>query len=566
MKRKLLDILIMISFCFIITLIFCYPYLNESIFIGPDTAFHMNRIEALSIAIGNNDFYPRIFFHQNYNFGYGSPMFYSFFFLYFPALLRIIGISVYDTYHIFLFVCAFLASISMYKCASLILNKNKKIYIWFTVLFYIWNCFYMSDFYKRGAVGETLAFIFIPIVIMGMYHSIHSSFKKQYILVFGFCGLLLSHNISFVIMVILYGIYLLIHIKYLLKNRKRIIWISFITIFSVLMTCFFTLPMIEQLASGSYRISDYFGTTSLVDSAMKFRDIFDFRTDESKYLCDSVGPFLLFIPLLYPFTKKKNKLITFCIIAGYIMVLMTTNLFPWQYFKFLSFLQFPTRLLIPSVCLLALSAGYTVAYAPIHKKYKAFFNKGLLIVVVLVGVLQLFGYTRTPGIITKHTKGEELSNDEQFLGSANWYNLLEVSSPDYLPIVTNVDHRMHGTVVLTNSEETITVNKPYLGYNNFTFSLPVINADTYYVAPLTYYKGYAAEVYKNEQLIEKLTATSDPETGLVRIEPTVTQNDEQFVTIKVIYKGTLIQQVSGWISVISLFIYLVFTIIQQIKK
>lgn len=565
-KKKMINFSIMILFCFVITLVFCYPYLNDAIFIGPDTAFHINRIEALSIAIQNGDYYPRLFFHQNYNFGYGSPMFYSFFFLYFPAFMRIMGIGVYDTYHIFLFVCAFLAAIAMYKCAELVLNKKNKIYIWFTVLFYIWNCFYMSDFYKRGAVGETLAFIFIPLVIMGMYYSVYGSFKKQYILVIGFCGLLLSHNISFIIMVVAYGIYLLLHIKILLKNRKRIIWISFITITCVLLTAFFTFPMLEQLAGGSYRISDYFGTTSLSDFAMNFWDIFDFRTDDSKYLCDSLGPFLLFVPLFYIFTRNKNKLITFSIIIGYLMVIMTTKLFPWEHLKFLSFLQFPTRLLVPAASFLALGAGYTIAYLPLNKQYKPFFNKVMLILVVIVGVLQLFGYTRTPGIITRLTQGNELANDEQFLGSVAWYNLLEVSSPDYLPIKTNVDHRMHGTVVLTNSENLITVNSPYVGYNNFTFSIPVVREGTYYVAPLTYYKGYYAEIYKNEQLIEKVKASADPETGLVRLEPSPTQEDDAHVTIHVLYQGTLIQVISGWISGISVILYLIFTSIQQLKK
>lgn len=54
----------------------------------------------------------------------------------------------------------------------------------------------------------------------------------------------------------------------------------------------------------------------------------------------------------------------FLTISGYIMVLMTTNLFPWKYFEFLSFLQFPTRLLVPATAFLAIGAGYTIAYFP----------------------------------------------------------------------------------------------------------------------------------------------------------------------------------------------------------
>lgn len=140
-------------FCILISLIFCYPFLNGNIFLGPDTTFHMNRIEGLSIALQNQDYFPRILYHQNFNFGYGSPLFYSIFFLYFPALLRNLNISVYDTYHIFLFTCAILSALSMFYCSKTILKNKKMGYSLLTVMFYIWNVYYMSIFYKRGAVG-----------------------------------------------------------------------------------------------------------------------------------------------------------------------------------------------------------------------------------------------------------------------------------------------------------------------------------------------------------------------------------------------------------------------------
>lgn len=561
MKTKYINTIFTIVFCFLVALIFCYPFLNGSILIGPDTAFHMNRIEALSIAIQNNDFFPRLFYHQNFYFGYGSPMFYSVFFLYFPAWLRILGLSIYDSYHVFLFTCAFLASVTMFKCATLVLGKKRNLYSCLTVVFYIWNCFYISDFYKRGAIGEVLAFIFLPIAIMGMFYSVHGERKKHYTLLFGFCGLLLSHNITFIIMVILYAVYLLINWKILLNDKSRMITIACIALFGILITCFFTFPMLEQLASGDYRIHSYFGTESLSELALDIGAVFDFRTDASNYLCDSLGPFLLFVPLFYIFVRKqaKSRLTTFLILAGYIMVFMTTKYFPWGLFQFLSFLQFPTRLLVPAMACLALGAGYTIANLPLRKEIRLQFTNSIFIIALITCILQLFGVLTSPGLITRSTTADEIKNDEQFLKRAEWYNLLELSTPDYLPADTAINYREYQSKIISNNEEKERETITYTEYNNFVFTYGSIQKDAYYIMPLTYYKGYVAEIYDGETLLETVAAYRDPETGLVRFDPSPIQTKANEIRFKVYYKGTTLQKVTGWISFLSLIFYLVAT-------
>lgn len=561
MNNKLIKLGFPIVFCILVTLIFCYPFLNGSILMGPDTAFHINRIEALSIAMQNNDIFPRLFYHQNFHFGYGSPMFYSIFFLYFPALLRTIGISVFNSYHIFLFVCTFLASFSMYQCAKLFIGKKKTIYICITVMFYIWNCYYMSDLYKRGAIGEVLAFVFIPIIIMGMYHSVYGDYKKHYILVIGFCGLLLSHNITFLIMVVLYAFYLLFNIKQLLKEKTRIVIIAIIATVSILITCFFTMPMLEQMLSGKHRVDDYFGTSSMSELALKLSSIVDFRTDASNYLTDSVGPFLLFIPLLYPLVSKKNKntTITYVLLSGYFMIFMTTKLFPWQWVEFLSFMQFPSRVLVPAAAFLALAAGYTVARIPVKKKIKLPLNNILIGSIFIFAILQLYGIYSSPGLITSVTTPEELT-DDKFIGREEWYSLLELSTPDYLPLDTNINFRDYKSTIVTNNEETPRQAMDYTTYNNFTFTYPKINEGAYYVIPLTYYKGYVAEIYDGNTLIETVDTYRDPEMGLVRFDPSPYSSDTQEITFKVYYKGTTIQSITAKISWFAFIVYLIVTI------
>lgn len=562
MNKKHLNTVVIISFCFCLALFFCFPFLNGSIMIGPDTAFHINRIEALHTAIINKDFMPSIFYFQNFNFGYGSPMFYSIFFLYFPALLRILGTSIFNTYHIFLFLCVFFASLTMYHCAQRILGENKQIFTYITVLIYICNCFYISDFYKRGAVGQVLAYIFVPIVIIGMINSVHGKlYTKNYALLFGFCALLLSHNITFVIMVGLYAFYLIVNYKILFKDINRIKSIVLIAILAFLITCFFTIPMLEQLLSERYNIRGYFGTSSLANLAMNFKDIFDYRTDSSKYLNDSLGPFMLFIPLLYIFAKNKNKTVLFLILSGYAFVLMTTNLFPWNFFKMLSFMQFPTRLLVPAASLLSLSAGYSIANLEINQKSKSLIFLLLSLSIVGLTSYQLYGVFNSPGIITKTTNSDEIKNDELFLGRSEWYNLLELSTPDYLPMSANMNYRYHpaGIMIDNIQKSEVIVDK---SYNELTFTQNFIQDESSYVVPLTYYKGYVVEIFEGNELLEVKKAYKHQETGLVEFKPSSFPYNSKEISFKIFYNGTLLQSLTKVIS----FSTLIFLLLNFLKE
>ena len=54
----------------------------------------------------------------------------------------------------------------------------------------------MLNVYNRVAVGEILGFVFIPIVLRGIYLIFKGKTEKSYLYVLGTIGLILSHNIS----------------------------------------------------------------------------------------------------------------------------------------------------------------------------------------------------------------------------------------------------------------------------------------------------------------------------------------------------------------------------------
>lgn len=94
-------ILIIALVSFLIASFFCFPFNNGQVHLGADTGFHINRIISLMEAQQNNVEYPYLFWNQNYNFGYPTPIFYCNLFLYWPAALLTDGmlpVLVYKKY------------------------------------------------------------------------------------------------------------------------------------------------------------------------------------------------------------------------------------------------------------------------------------------------------------------------------------------------------------------------------------------------------------------------------------------------------------------------------------
>ncbi|WP_102279225.1 V-type ATP synthase subunit I domain-containing protein [[Lactobacillus] timonensis] len=80
---------------------------------------------------------------------------------------------------------------------------NKKVYQYLGVTIYVFNGYHIEDLYVRNAMGESLAYAFIPLVVLGclMIWDVHSRQKGLYVLPLGIIGVLNSHILSFVLVV-----------------------------------------------------------------------------------------------------------------------------------------------------------------------------------------------------------------------------------------------------------------------------------------------------------------------------------------------------------------------------
>lgn len=200
------------------------PLFSAYLYYGHDLDFHLNRIEGIKEALLAGEFPVRMqswFFEGR---GYPVSLYYGDLFLYFPALLRLLGLSVQNAYKGYLFLMNIGACGLMYFGAKGMV-KDRRLAI-LAALLYSLAPYRLSCLYLRAAVGEAAAMCFYPLVFYGLYciyWGNREDKKERYgwlYLAAGFFGLIHSHIISTFIAGLFVIFFLLMNLsKTFLKER-----------------------------------------------------------------------------------------------------------------------------------------------------------------------------------------------------------------------------------------------------------------------------------------------------------------------------------------------------------
>lgn len=519
-KKNIVLFLLVIAIISSITL-FLIPNMSR----GHDLAFHLSRISAikdnLKLGIVGGYIYP------NYlgGYGYGNGLFYPDLFLYIPAFFSYLGLSVITSYKLFLLLISFCSVGAMYICVKGI-SKNKKSAL-ISSFIYGFASYRLIDMFTRAALGETLAFVFAPIIIYGMYEIIYGDYKKFYILTIGMSGLILSHLISTYLIGIVLAIMCLVNIKKLFKEKKRILYLVLAALATVCLTAYFIFPMLEQMLSGKFIFNNLDETSKLLERSLPIWSIFiEFPYHVLRKLWIPTGIGIGFIVLIYYYFKNfKNydKFIHFCFITAMIFLICATNIFPWNLFQnILSPIQFPWRFYFISVLLLSVGSGLMLSKSTkdINKRARVLFIL-FLIPVITISTVNFF---------------------EKNIKEVGDY---EISFGEYMPLSADKNYILERKDVITTTyplEHSFTRNglKLTINYNNN-------QGNNNLELPLLYYKGYKA--ISNDKELNVYQTNN----GLVGVDI----NDEEG-TIYVYYGGTKIQKLSKIVSIITMIVFVIY--------
>ena len=231
---------------------------------GDDIHFHLSRIEGIAQGLKSGQFPVRIYSQAKNGYGYAPSLFYGELCLYFPAVLRTLGVSVQLSYHLYVLAVQMLtAGIAFYSFRQMF--SHNKTALLGSVL-YLLNPYRLQNLYWRAAVGEYTAMAFLPLIpaALCLLYGRKEPTKKQAgvactEMVIAFGMLLQTHMISLEIMVLATAVFCLFHLRRTFSRCVLFVWLKSVAIV-LLLNLWFLLPFLEIMGSGIYG-GMYGGTT-----------------------------------------------------------------------------------------------------------------------------------------------------------------------------------------------------------------------------------------------------------------------------------------------------------------
>lgn len=515
------------SIFFVVIFFACTPLMTKNCINGHDLDYHLLRIESLKEGILAGKPFLKVNMLFLGGAGYASSLFYPDLLLYFPGILRALGVGINQSYHLFVALCIILCYASTYICIKMVTKKRFSSMIGATVM--TLSQYHIDDIYTRSAVGEFTAFIFLPFLLYGIYDLLYEELSRPGIMAVGFAGILLSHTNTFIMCIALYGFIVLFHFKIFYKNKK-LFFNFFLTGFMTLaLTSFYWIPVLEQLRDSSFGLANSW--VSVKDTMGEISSIF-----ENKMPGMGIAIFLLCIPRLFTIrTKKNQKLLAYgdmLLLSGIVFSLGATVLFPWERVeRFVNFIQFPWRLyLIASACL---SMGIAILYELYFQNRKS--REAALMVVL--GIM-----------IFSSVKNIQRTEEGYYSYSDDYYSYkpftASIIGGEWLPEQVDSLEKVleYSDKIVGDSGEELSFyrekNEIHVSYKN--------NKNSYMDVPFLYYKGYRAASYDNEgKKLEDLKITGEGRHGFCRVYFT----GEEDGKVVVAYKGTWVQKISYFISI-----------------
>lgn len=525
--------MVLLSFFFIVSVMFLFWPAN-TVLGGDDLGFHLNRILGLSDSLNqkNYPFYINAHFLNGY--GYAANWFYPDLFLLPLAFYLKLGGSITLGYKVYLVVIQLLMVVSMYSCMYLL--TKQKIISWLISWCYIFSSYRLIDHYVRGAVGENLAFLFYPLVVIGLYQLLYKEQKNGlFFLAFGFTGLVYSHVLSVVMMSIIVAVFCAIRWKVFLRNPMILYYLGMSVGLTILLGAFSLFPMLEQMGASNwyYQVHPFanlssskgYSVTQFIVSLVK-----PYTTTPNFIVGIGAVPVILIFSRCFYKGKKTilNQFARSLLSIGLVFLLMTTSVFPIKWFSILDVIQFSWRLNAISTSLLVVSGGIyfsQLEMKPLKKKFY-FSVVGIFIILCLqIGQVNKEYQQKYAGVVDTYQGKNYVSQFSLGAGS------------EYLPATSSkefIEHRGDKLVELnTNQQVAYTRLSKGIQFSTDFGEQQLKKMEL----PLIWYKGYEATLNGEKLPIEK------NKIGLIQVDTQLKG------TIQVYYKGTIIQKVAMIVSI-----------------
>lgn len=527
-----------ILFC--VTFLIMIPYIFSNRYIdGNDSNFHISNIFSIYTGMKQgtiSNVLPII----AHNFGYATRIFYPRLAHFSTALVTLIlnGKVIWGL-KIIHFIIFFLSAVMMYKLVNKVLKNKFSALI--SAIFYLSFPYMITEVFVRDAVAESFIFVFMPMILLGLYELFYGDKKYFYLwFILGYVGIINSHLVLAVYFTLFIFIYLLLNIKKVFdKSNLRALITSSILI--LLLTATFTIPMLQHKSLNIYTVFADEGMAnkgSVAGSTLRLRDFFIQEPcvaySDITYYLNLLGFALAVLAIIMNkkiFVENDQKnFFKFILIATIICTFLMSKICPWVIFpKTLIMIQFAWRLEAILLFLLSILAGSV--FKDIESKKIRVIS---LIAILLFNGLTVYKAYDFDILIERKLEDIDISSY-----GTGWQR-------EYLPINTqnNLDYydSRNEDVLVKDGYATISVQENNVP--SLKAEIKDCQGETTIELPRIYYLGYEATLEENENK-EKLDLYMN-DRGFLETKI----NSNGILILK--YKGTIAMRIANVVSIVTL--------------
>lgn len=489
-QEKIIDYSIILG----VSLLATSPMMQTYLYNGDDLCYHLARLEGLKDGILDGQIPVNILPDGLRGNGYLNAM-YPYLFLYIGAFLRICRVSLALSYKVIVF-CANLGSAVCAYVAMKSMTKSRRSVI-LAVVLYTLMPYRFTNIFSRGDLGETLALVFWPLVIAGLYHVVMGDRKKWYFLVIGFTGALQSHILSAAFVAAFCVVTALLYCGRILRER-RYQEIGKAAGLSLLLNAWYLAPFLyyyfgENIAKDVLRWSGYFeqsiNPSNLTQSLSLYNKQY-FSLGLALFGCIGIGVIYLLYERRGRMTQQEGFLL-YLLVFGSVLTFMITGYFPNRvlmengvFENIATMLQFPWRFLGPASACFVFVGAIGISRSEIIKPYRNYVftllvGLNLLVIVSVPTDNNHMPYDNAQAVASKGHESKLITNIGIFYPH-EWR--LDGASDDKLTtsvVVSDMNHVMvrdyqkKGTkaaVVYTADSSECYIELPILSYRGYRAS------------------------------------------------------------------------------------------------
>ncbi len=377
------------------------PSLMQGVNLGADDCpFHLNRIEGIVEGLRNGQFPVRVNTMAKNGYGYSTSLFYGELFLYFPAILRLLGATIQQAWNTFIIGFHILTAVISYRSFKPIFGQRIALV---GAVLYLLSPYRLHRIYRSAALGEYLAVTFLPAIVYGLWllycHTDDAKARRRggLILALGYSALLQCHMINTEIAVLAGAVFCLLLWRKTLRPTVLFTWLKACAL-AILLNLWFLVPFLTVATNKLYIGYEPLNIQSSGQSIMAL-----FNNNDAF----AIGPGVLLYGALAVLLLCAIKEIArpWRIIAGISLwfgamgVWMSTEHFPWNTIaqipgiSILTVIQFPWR--YNTLATIGLIVALLAAMAGLAQTRFAHWNKAMMLTcmgIAVCGVLSYWGY------------------------------------------------------------------------------------------------------------------------------------------------------------------------------